>query len=493
MDKAQTTKHSAAVVAAAEKVGGMFVFATVDSNLLQAKNVSSIIAKFSYTEHKCNACSAEFAAPKAEGMHYHCVACGSDKTEATHQAVKPVIASDDSLLQVHCSACGTHNVLHAGVVASVNHLNCTTCGHSMNYKAHAAEGDEDLDLDDMETVDIEDDSSSETAAEDGQDMPSSPDGVNTNEDPSDKPLDMDSATTPAVAEQPGGSVAVEPAETRPVTLDLLQEFDSNKDEQLSPEGTQLSFVHVAGTFAIAAGTTIVATLTPEDAGERAEMMYTQQFASALSHSIKTLGLKEAAKQYNFKPATVTVNVEAEALKMATAKAEEAGAKITARLSEVAADFSQSLDIAAAGYAQNFWRNKQDPVKAALISEFSSLGIQSAAKIVDRIFASYGVQQVRDMLEQAREISALDVNGRNGLAKAINLASYLPTPATATAEDESDLESLDENDLSYDDSEEASLMQIAMPTTEAAAPVSKPSQYKSNELRSILGSHSLFSS
>jgi hypothetical protein len=513
MDKT-LAKKTAVIAHAAKASGGMFVFATLDSNLLKSKDASSIIAKFKYLEHSCADCGTSFAAPEVASMHYNCVSCGSGKVEASQKVIKPVIASDDSLSLVNCNSCGTHNVMPKGVVASVNQLNCTACGHTMSYKSQAdVDGDEDEDEsdpdqdysqdddqdmddqdDDMSTMDIEDESEETAlfgvkAADDAQDVPSAPNGVNTNEIPSDKKLDIPSPSqAPAVAEQPGGSVAVDPPEGQPVAVDLLSEFDSKKDSELSPEGTQLSFVHIGGKFAIAAGTTVLATLSPEQAGDNAEMMYTQAFASAVAHSIKTLGLKEAAKAYNFESAKVMVNVSKEALALATAKVQDSSKMVTAKIDEVAADFQQSLDIAAAGFAQNFWRNKHDPVKAALISEFANLGIKAAAKIVDRIFANNGVAQMREVLEMARELSAGDVAGRNAIAKAINLSKYLPTQKAAAEEDKSDMEPEDEED---EDAEEAShVAAVAVSVNDSVtATTFVPSQYKSSVLASIMGNHS----
>lgn len=485
MDK--TKPNRAAVIASAAKDhGGMFVFATLDSNLIQSKDASSVIAKFKYHEHSCADCGSSFAAPVVAGLQYHCVSCGSGKVEASAKEVKPVIASDDSLSLVDCSSCGTHNVTHKSVVASVNQLNCTTCGHTMNFKATAGS---DEDLDDMDTVDIEgdEDATDETAANDGQDIPSSPDGVNTNEIPSDQPLDMDPAVVPGVSQ--GFDQGTDPSEAAPATIDLLSEFDANKDAQLAPEGTQLSFVYVGGKMGIAAGTTILATLSAEEAGEHAEMLHTQAFQTAVAHSIRTLGVKEAARTYGFKPATVTVNIDKIALERASVKAEAAATAVTATIEDVAADFGQSVDIAAAGFAANFWRNKHDPVKAALITEFTNLGVKAASKVVDRIFASHGVQQMREVLVIARELAEKPVEARNGLAQAIDLGKYLPTSVKATAEDESDLEELDDGDIQYDDSEEAGVIaSVAIPAQTPAAVTASTgrSNYKTPELRSILG-------
>lgn len=516
MDK--TLQKKAAVIASAAKdAGGMFVFATTETNLLNDANASAVIAKFKYLEHSCTDCGTVFAAPEIAGMEYHCSACGSGRVEASVKVVKPVIANDEALSLVNCTACHTHNVLPRGVVAATSHLNCTACGHSMHYKNTAttkvkADLGDDLDLDgldglddgldgelldlddidSMDTVDIEDDSLFDdvTAADDGQDIPSKEDGENTNEIPSDQPLDMDPAVTPAVTK--GDDQGIDPPESPPVTVDLLSEFDSNKDSHLSPEGTQLSFVYVGKSMSIAAATddqvVILATLSPEAAGEHAEIMQTQAFQTAVAHSVKTLGLSKTVANYNFKPSTLTVNVKAEALKRVEATVATDKKKITAKIAEIAADFQQSLDIAAAGFAANFWRNKQDPVKAALITEFTSIGVKNAAKVVDRIFASHGVAQVREILTIARELSEQDVAARNGLAQAMNLSKYLPTQATV--EDESDLERLDTDDV--EDTEEATVATVATPVSSVTARKSETaSPYKTSELQSILGGKSLF--
>jgi hypothetical protein len=176
--------------------------------------------------------------------------------------------------------------------------------------------------------------------------------------------------------------------------------------------------------------------------------------------------------------------------------QERTAELSAKLAEVTADFQQALDIAAAGYIANFWRNRQDPVRAALVQELETAGLKSASarRLVDRVYAAHGVAQQREILALARELAGKSVETRNELAASIDLAKYQPTSVQQMQQIASDVE--DEDDDSDDDGEpeEASRVSIAtaLPSFEqtASGPVASTG-YKSPLLQRILGDKPLF--
>lgn len=517
------SKKAAKIAETAKTSGGMFVFATRDPNLIDAPNTSAVLSKFKYTQHACTDCGHEFQAIAAKGLQYHCMSCGSGKTEAkVETSTKLDLPPDDKLTLVTCGSCGTHNITAGAVVASVSQLNCTACGHEMNYRTKAeasteeADADEmpmnDMDpisdVDDMDLVDIddtdddvvEDDSGdelfdddemdtagAETAAggpggEDPNGVPPIEDtGVRGDNDPNPEAKSQSRKNTVEQKTQDGG-------------LDIEVDLSQVETERSGPDakmGTDLTppaiaFVYLGDTMNVAVGNRIVATLTPELAGDNAELMHQKHFQLAVKHSIETLGLKEALRTYNFATAKVKVKLGPEIAKLVEAGVAEKSNQVTASLDNAAKDVQHSLDIAAAGWAQNFWRNRTSPVKAALLSELTAAGLKagSAERLVDRVFAAHGVADIREVLAIARELAAKPVEARNGLAEAVNLTKYLPTVKAAAdgSDDDSDAGEDDEDD----DNQVVATVATAVSHVESDANQVTASPYKTPELARLLG-------
>lgn len=496
----------------AQKTGGVFVFATRDANLPRGENVSAEIAEYPFAEHTCKTCATVFAAVKAEGLHTQCTACGSDKVVAGKE-VKPNIPSDPELAYLTCGGCGTHNVFASALGKEVaSALHCTACGVGLGYQS-ASEGDmvdDTLDLDDMDVLDLDDDGgepevvSTDESEEENADalgvdvtddsgtkptdkaVPGDEAGPSTGKPPEqttvDTPTSQGNETAPSA---PGSNENGDPAQVPAATLSMLDTVDA-KDP--------LTFAYLGDKVAILSGLKIVATLSKEDAGDHASIMQTAAFRDAVGHVIGKQGLKEAAKHYGFKSVNVQVPVQAMIDKAVTAKTAEKQSKVEAALNDAAAQFQHATDIAAAGFAANFWRNKHDPVKAALIQELSSIGIPNAAKVVDRVFEAHGVAQLREVIARARELSNMPVEALNGLAQAINLTKYQPSLVKASdEEDEGEEESSDDEDTE-DDEDETESMVTTLATAEVEAQSETAATFgtqpKSKELARILQGQSL---
>lgn len=502
----------------ARKTGGVFVFATRDANLPRGENVSAEIAEYPFAEHTCKDCTTVFAAVKAEGLHTQCTACGSDKVVAGKE-VKPNIPSDPELAYLTCGGCGTHNVFASSLGKEVaSQLHCTACGAGLGYQStHADLVDDTLDLDDMEVLDLDDDGIDDTeivsTEDDKDDETADATGKEITDDSGTKDTDkaaelpeagpstgkppeptrVDTPTNDAnqlAPSEPGsnengdppqnpGAARKEGHDSLAASLDMLDTVDA-KDP--------LTFAYLGGKVAILSGLKIVATLSKEDAGDNESIMQTAAFRDAVGHSIGKSGLKEAAKHYGFKSVIVPVPVQAMIDKAVEAKTAEKAGKVEAALNDAAAQFQHATDIAAAGYAANFWRNKHDPVKAALIQELSSIGIPNAAKVVDRVFESHGVAQMREVIARARELSNMPVEALNGLAQAIDLAKYQPAVVKASEGDDDDEDDQVEDEDKEEDEDETEGMVTTLATAEIepkSETASFGAQPKSKELARIL--------
>jgi hypothetical protein len=260
----------------------------------------------------------------------------------------------------------------------------------------------------------------------------------------------------------------------------------------------IAFFYESKKVHLAANDKIIATLTEARAGEYKDLLQTEQFRSAVAHTIETSGLKVAIANYKFKPAKVRVALATvvQAKVAETVKSQKTAVQASA--DSYAADFQQSMDLAAAGCANGFFKNRKDPLKTALVAELQGLGIKRADKVIDKVFAAYAVASSREILEVARELAQKPVEARNGLAEAIDLTKFLPTTPqrktafASAAEDEGDDTDLDTDEEDDEDDEgEDGEFATATPVKTVAQIAETASPYKSQAMRSILGAGSFF--
>jgi transcription elongation factor Elf1 len=500
MDKNSQTKRAARIQEAAKLNGGMFVFATRDPELASAEDVSAIIKQFRFSEHACTDCSATFHAPNVKGVQYHCASCGSSRTEA-HAASKPIIPTDHDLHELTCSSCGTHNILASPVVAaSGGHLNCVACGTSLSFSTEAATAKVDSketataaecetnmemsELDDMDMEPDEDDEDGELNL-DGDDMEEQ-------EVSADAPDELFEGEEPKVSDNGVPKVEAD-ADEMPmndydpdeeiVEMDMMDEIDEDG------EMPELSYVYLGESMSVALGTTIVATLHPVRAGDNAPILQTKNFQMAVSHAIEEMGLKKALLHYGFQGARVRFPLKKQLARLVESRVADRALAVTAKVEEVSAGFQQALDIAAAGYATNFWRGKHDPLKASFVTELTTMGVKHAERVVNRVFAAHGVEQSRAILATARELCDMPPEAKNALANAIGLSKYLPVTA-ADAEDDFDGDTDEDMDEEDEDNDEKA--QVARVAVRASAEVPSAAadqvnaNYRSPELHAILG-------
>lgn len=216
-----------------------------------------------------------------------------------------------------------------------------------------------------------------------------------------------------------------------IAVDML----ANTDEE---DCKTIAFVGIGKNILMLANNAVVASLSPEDAGENASIMQTESFRTALSHTIDNKGLKKACALYGFKPVTASIPlkkiVDARVAKE-TASMKKAHDKA---LKEMADTFQQATDIAAAGFAQNYWRKRQNPLIAALVRELNAVNIRKPQTLVDNVMKGYAVAHMREVLAVARELAGKPRVALDSIAEAIDLGSYLPArPAKVTADADSE--------------------------------------------------------
>ncbi len=472
------------VAAAAKKVGGVYVVATRNQQLPAEENASAQIAKYPVAEYSCKECATVFTAN--EGMAAHCLTCGSSHTEVSARketagkASRTKVHADEELNHYVCAGCGTVNILHSAVVAACGTgIHCVGCGHhntivratTADIDAPAGDGVDDMDMVDTsdealeaeaegddsmdgdledlgdETLQASDDNDADDTGLDEEDAPAEADALDVETSPLN-PAPVPAAdipgqgadTNPVVDVAPGTPSNVEYSEDEGVDVDLL---DLNEDTPVE----ELSFAWVGNTLGlVTASFQVVATQTEADAGTHADIRTTAEFARAAALAIKKDGLKKACAALGFKAVKAKMPI-ARIVKAAVEKElASKAAELTAKLESVHQDFSQATEISAAGFAKNFWKNASDPLKSALITELSTLGIKNPNKLVDRVWALHAAKTMASILDKAKELSKTSVTARNELASALDMTNYVPTKTKVHAEaEEEDTEPEDEDD------------------------------------------------
>lgn len=540
MKRKADAARAAEFASVAKKTGGVFVFASRDANFPHQENASAVIAQHKFAAHRCRSCASEFSHVRAQGYQPYCVTCGSEEVDIGND-VNLDIPTDDKLNAVVCGTCNTIHAFQAEV-ASMGHVHCASCGSKIKTAAEAdadpgndlpanpgemnpgdAETADDLDLttlddDEDETADLFDSTDDTEQFPEGLDAPvdtgisnqvrpddegasNADDSMQEMDVPSTQKSTPDGTVPPADGTSsetfphvPNSQSEVAEDDTEVFEVDLVDDTEENEVPT-----SELSFSYSGNRVSILSGVKVIATLTPEHAGTNADLLQTEAFRMSVGHTIEKSGLKKALAHFNFQPVKISVPVTKVIAQRVEAKVKTQREKVEAANAEYAAAFGQALDIAAAGFAANFWRDQKDPVKAALVTELQSLGIRSASKIVNRVFAAHGVAQQRAVLEKARALAGRPVDALNSLSDAIDMARYTPVTSgtkvqAAEENEEQEVPDHDADSEDEDDHEEARFATVATPVVQSqnGRSAESASVYRSPEIRRLFGNSSIFS-
>lgn len=497
--KRKAVIRAAEFASVAKKTGGVFVFASRDANFPHQENASAAIASHQFAKHRCKSCASTFDHVRAgNGYKPFCVTCGSEDVDIGDDT-NPDIPADEELTAVVCSACDTVHAFQKQL-ARMGHVHCASCGTSMKTTANTDSDDlpaspSVLDLDEEETADdldminIDEDEAAST--------------FDSTDDTENFESDEDLTQFSNADEMPNNDYRAPKDDAAGDTLELNL-VDIAEDEDLPIE--ELSFSYSGSRVNVLAGEKLIATLTAATAGSNADILQTDAFRMSVSHTVEKEGLKKALAHYNFKPVIVSVALSKVVKARVVAAVAQREKQIAAKQKDFGDSFQQALDIAAAGFASNYWRGKTDPVKESLIAELSAAGFRSPTKLINKVFAAHGVAQQRAVLEVARDLATKPIETLNSLSDAIDLVRFTPVTAGRTqvraADDEEDEDqefASDDDDNSDDEDEdiqqEAQFEAVATPVTANVHHLGRSSAtaspYRSPELRSILGAGPLF--
>ena len=358
--------------------------------------------------HECQHCKTKFGA-LAHTTPF-CVVCGSDEVDdlESESLVDGEDISDDAdLSAVTCTACGTHNIFSDKVSATLGgEMHCAACGEPVTYKVAESDADSMVDeLDDGDGVDLEE-SSDEDAL----------DGV------SDE-LDAEESS-----DEGDDGFAFDTTSEDDVEFSMLQ---------LVGTGTTLNLAMLDSTLVAMAGVVPVALLTKETAGMNSDVFHKQSFIQAVEHTASKLGIKAALEHYGFNAIVAKVPLGDLVATRLEAQLEEKHAEVTAQLKDVRTDFHQCFALANVGLLKNFFKGREHALKAGFYQELSTLGVRNPAKLVTRVFETYGPAFVQTVLATTDELMAKGVDVRNQLAEAIDTTNFVPVEAEDEVEDDAE--------------------------------------------------------
>jgi hypothetical protein len=429
-----STLVRAAALAACAAADRVFVFSSSDAALLAAENASATISKLPFSTVHCADCTTEFATPRElASAELHCIVCGS-----THVKEKATAADDDGMVDfpvdeecvsVDCASCGTTHALQRSVLAALDkEISCTICGTKITAADDEGMDDEEFDADEIASDDLEEvDLLGDDSAGEGDAAPVA--------DPVGNPGDLTAAgdegseSEGGDPESDGGAVASDEAEELEVSL-----MDDLED--VPAEASVLDF---GDSIAIACKTTIVAHLHQSAAGDNKDLWGKDAFHTAIANHLKQHGVVKTVEAFSFSPVKIKIRVAKQLATVVSAKVESATAELLTKEKQLEAAVKQSLDIATVGINKGFWKGITNPLKAALVAELTTAGVQSPAKIVDRVFDKHGLAYAATLLQQAQVVRSRSAESRNELAATLDLVNTV----LSAEEDEDD--SIDDSD------------------------------------------------
>ena len=94
----------------------------------------------------------------------------------------------------------------------------------------------------------------------------------------------------------------------------------------------------------------------------------------------------------------------------------------------------ALQVHAAGLNRGNWRGFENPLRAALEKELSSIGVERPKRVAARILEESGLQYSQVLLEVSNKLSQMSASARRDLTESLNFTNVV---ASAEGDDEDD--------------------------------------------------------
>ncbi len=426
--KAHLVKASVLNGHSAESSGALlFVYASPTPSVDKSAELSA---------YKCGKCNTEFAAlAKTEPF---CITCGDEDVYEDNEQVLDVEEyedPDEELASIPCSDCHTKNIVKLTTASVLGaQVHCVTCGSAINFQAPVvaeAEGDSGMD---EETNDALHDSFEDTLEEDDLTGSEEIEGADELEEANG---DEGSESESDDAGEPEGSESNEAeGEEEGEEEDGLEETDYEEETlaKLVGNGT-LTLDRVGDVLVASVNNLPVATLARDDAAEYANVFHGAEFATAIRHTVKQVGVEKGLSQYGFAFASVKVPVKDIVTKRVTAKVQAEIATLNSRAETLAADLEQAFGIALAALNKNFFKGETNPLKTAFVDMLTTANVRNPARQVDNVFKAHGDAMNRAAFELAKKLLGKSVAHRNEIAASVLDANYQVIASDENEEEE----------------------------------------------------------
>lgn len=190
------------------------------------------------------------------------------------------------------------------------------------------------------------------------------------------------------------------------------------------DADNLSFASINATVHVIRANRIIASLSSTRANKLGigDVYNTDQYFDVVAHEVGTKGLRAGLVKQGFVLAKVKLTANSASEKVIKAKVEAGLSHSKELLARQAEAMEQSLAIAAVGINKKYFKDVENTLKAALISELERAGVRGAKKIVSSCFSEHGVPYAKSLLTLANKIATMPAEVRNLHADSLDMTN-----------------------------------------------------------------------
>lgn len=258
------------------------------------------------------------------------------------------------------------------------------------------------------------------------------------------------------------------SETEDDVMDVVDVDDM--PEEVEEEEIDVAVVEAG--LLVLRGDRVIAKMTKAEAEEEGieDEYQSEEFASVVASVCATKGLRRGLSELGFQMATVNLGASHVVKAQVEARARETTKKLEASLKDQSKSLEACLALAAVGINKGFWKDVQNPLRAAVEASLLHAGVQNPKTVASRLFAASGVDYAKAMVTVAQRLAAMPEATRNTLAEALDFTN------DQVEEDEDFVEGEAED---FDDDDVSDFQDIEAATIEAA--LSKPGRKQTAKL------------
>jgi hypothetical protein len=166
--------------------------------------------------------------------------------------------------------------------------------------------------------------------------------------------------------------------------------------------------------------------------DHVDMFTTQRFGVATAAAAKVGAPKRVLQELGYKGITHSLNINKHVSERAAALAADAEQQMAQEQSEYNERLSAALATAMIGINRGFFKDESNPVREALCSALTSVGVRSPEIVVDKAMRGGFEAFLRQATARAADIMSKPTEVQESLARTVLETSYMPQQATASS-------------------------------------------------------------